>query len=109
MNARTRQPRSHRSGPRPPSLASNLWALVALLALLGLTAGSAFIPMGAFNTVANVGIAVAKALIVMIIYMRLATDSPLLRMVAMAGFAWLALLVALGLADLLTRVPLLGS
>lgn len=109
MSARARPPRSHRSGPRPPSLASNLWALAALLVLLALTAGSAFIPMGAFNTFANLAIAVAKALIVMIIYMRLATDSPLLRMVAMAGFAWLALLVALALADLLTRVPLLGS
>ncbi len=101
MNAR-----SHRSGPKPPSLAANLWVLVALLVLLALTAGSAFVPMGSFNAVTNLGIAAAKALLVMIFYMRLKTDSPLLHMVAAAGFAWLALLIALSLADLLTRVPI---
>ena len=99
----------HRSGPEPPSLASNLWVLFALLLLLGLTAGSAFIPMGLFNTVANLGIAMAKALLVMIFYMRLKTDSPLLHIVAAAGFAWLAVLIGLSLLDLLTRIPLLGT
>lgn len=103
------QQRQHRSGPKPPSLASNLWVLVGLLLLLGLTAGSAFIPMGAFNTVANVGIAVAKALLVMLFYMRLRSDNPLLHIVASAGFAWLAVLIAMSLADMLTRIPLLGS
>lgn len=102
-----RTKRSHRSGPEPPSLASNLYVLLALFVLLGLTAGSAFIPMGAFNEVANIGIAVGKALLVLIFFMRLKTDSPLLRLVAGTGFAWLAILIALSLADALTRVPLL--
>jgi cytochrome c oxidase subunit 4 len=39
--------------------------------------------------------------------MRLKTDSPLLHLVAATGFAWLALLVALSLADLLSRHTLL--
>ncbi len=107
MNARVGKTRTHRSGPEPPSLAANLWVLLALLILLALTAGSAFIPLGIANTLANLGIAIAKALLVMIFYMRLKTDSPLLRMVAAAGFAWLAVLIALSLADVLTRVPLL--
>lgn len=108
MSARAARPlRSHQSGPRPPSLASNLWTLVALLALLALSAGSALLPLGVFNEVANLGIAVVKALLVLTIFMRLKTDSPLLRLVASAGFAWLALLIALSLADVLTRVPLL--
>jgi cytochrome c oxidase subunit 4 len=108
MNARAaRPPRSHRSGPRPPSLAGNLWTLAALLALLGLSAGSALLKLGPFNEVANVGIAIIKALLVLTIFMRLKTDNPLLRIVASAGFAWLAVLIALSLADVLTRVPLL--
>ena len=109
MSTRSHATRTHRSGPAPPSLASNLWVLLALLVLLGLTAGSAFLPMGAFNTIANLAIAVAKALLVMIVYMRLKTDSPLLHIVAATGFAWLAILIALALLDVLTRVPLAGS
>lgn len=109
MNAQapSRVERSHRSGPQPPSLRDNLLVLAALLLLLGLSAGSALIPMGAFNEVANLGIAVVKALLVLTFFMRLKSDSPLLRLVAGAGFAWLALLITLALADLLSRHPLL--
>ena len=109
MNAQApaRIKRSHRSGPEPPSLRGNLLVLAALLILLGLSAGSALIPMGAFNEVANLGIAVVKALLVLTFFMRLKSDSPLLRLVAGAGFAWLALLITLSLADLLSRHPLL--
>jgi cytochrome c oxidase subunit 4 len=108
MNARAARPaRSHRSGPRPPSLGSNLWTLAALLVLLGLSAGSALLKLGAFNEVANLGIAIVKALLVLTVFMRLKTDNALLRIVAGAGFAWLSVLIALSLADVLTRVPLL--
>ncbi|MEI7035334.1 cytochrome C oxidase subunit IV family protein [Fulvimonas yonginensis] len=108
MNARASHPRrTHRSGPRPPSLAGNLWTLAALLALLGLSAGSALLRLGPFNIVANLGIATAKALLVLTIFMRLKTDNALLRIVASAGFAWLAVMIALALADVLTREPLL--
>jgi cytochrome c oxidase subunit 4 len=99
--------RRHRSGPEPPSLRGNLLVLAALLVLLALSAGSALIPMGAFNEVANLGIAALKALLVLVFFMRLKSDSPLLRLVAAMGFAWLALLIALSLADLLSRHPLL--
>lgn len=95
--------RRHRSGPEPPSLRSNLLVLAALLMLLGLSAGSALIPLGPFNMVANLGIAAVKALLVLAFFMRLKSDSPLLRLVAGAGFAWLALLIALSLADVLSR------
>ncbi|HZO23857.1 MAG TPA: cytochrome C oxidase subunit IV family protein [Steroidobacteraceae bacterium] len=96
-------PRSHRSGPKPPSLVVNLVVLAALLGFLALTVGTAYINMGPANVVANVGIAVAKAILVLTFYMRLKSDSPLFRIVAVSGFAWLAVLIALSLADLLTR------
>jgi cytochrome c oxidase subunit 4 len=108
MNARVARPqRTHRSGPRPPSLASNLWTLAALLVLLALSAGSALLRLGPFNEVANLGIAAVKALLVLGIFMRLKSDNALLRIVASAGFAWLAVMIALALADVLTRTPLL--
>lgn len=92
---------------RPPSLLAHLLVLAALLVLLGLSAGSALLPLGVFNTIANLGIAVCKALLVLAFFMRLRWDNPLLRIVASAGFAWLAVLIALALADVLTRTPLL--
>ena len=49
----------------------------------------------------------AAALLVLSIFMRLKTDNALLRIVAGAGFAWLAVMIALSLADVLTRAPLL--
>lgn len=106
MNARPQ--RTHKSGPRPPSLGSNLWTLLALLVLLALSAGSALLRLGPFNTVANLGIAVIKALLVLTIFMRLKTDNALLRIAASAGFAWLAVMIALSLSDVLTRTPLLA-
>lgn len=109
MNARpARRMRTHQSGPRPPSLASNLWTLAALLVLLALSAGSALLKLGPLNEVANLGIAVIKALLVLTIFMRLKTDNALLRIVASVGFAWLAVMIALSLADVLTRAPLLA-
>lgn len=102
-----RAARTHQSGPRPPSLASNLWTLLALLVLLGLSAGSALLKLGPFNTALGLGIAVVKALLVLTIFMRLKTDNALLRIVASAGFAWLAVMIALSLGDLLTRTHLL--
>ena len=95
--------RTHRSGPRPPSLTVNLLVLAALLVLLALTVGSAFLRLGPGNVAANLGIAGLKAALVLIFYMRLKTDTPLFRIVACVGFAWLAVLIALALADLLTR------
>jgi cytochrome c oxidase subunit IV len=95
--------RSHKTGPKPPTLRMNLWVLVALLALLALTVGSAHLELGPFNVIVSLAIAIAKALLVMTFFMRLNTDSPLLRIVAASGFAWLSVLIALAIADLLTR------
>jgi cytochrome c oxidase subunit IV len=95
--------RSHKTGPKPPTLRMNLWVLAALLVLLGLTVGSAHLDLGRFNVIVSLAIAVAKALLVMTFFMRLNTDSPLLRIVAVCGFAWLSILIALAIADLLTR------
>lgn len=73
------------------------------MALLLITAGASLLPLGPFHVVVALGTAAVKAVLVLIFFMRLKTDSTLLRFVAAAGFLWLALMVSLTLADLIAR------
>lgn len=76
---------------------------VALICLLLLTLGSAYLKLGWLNGAINLAIAVAKALLVMIFFMHLRSSHYVLRIAAAAGFFWLALLIGLASADFLTR------
>ena len=78
-------------------------AWLALLALLGLTAGLAYLPMGRFNLVAALAIAAAKALVVLAVFMELARGASLRWVFAAAGFFWLGILFLLSMTDYLTR------
>jgi len=75
----------------------------ALLALTGLTTGVAFIDLGAYNTVAALAIAVTKALLVILFFMHVRYSPHLTRIVVVAGFFWLAILITLTLSDFRTR------
>ena len=77
----------------------------ALLALLALSAGSAWFKLGAFNLIVNYTISVLKMLLVMVFFMHLKSSNGLIRIVAAAGFFWLMLLIILSLSDFLTRYP----
>ena len=76
---------------------------LALLALLALTTASAFLPLGGFNVVVIFGIALAKAALVVLVFMHLRRGTPMIRIFALAGVMWLCLLVALSLTDLAAR------
>ena len=76
---------------------------VALLALLLITLGSAYLPLGHLNTAINLAIAVAKALLVAFFFMHLRSAHPMLRIAATAGFFWLAILIGLSLTDFAVR------
>jgi cytochrome c oxidase subunit IV len=76
---------------------------LALIALTALTTGVAFIDLGPLNTVAALAIAVAKMLLVALFFMHLKYGHGLTRIVVLAGFFWLAILIALTLSDELTR------
>jgi cytochrome c oxidase subunit 4 len=82
-----------------------LWVLAALLALLALSAGSALLRLGAFNTVINLGISVLKTLLVMAFFMHETEARRLTRLTSALGFVWLAMLIGLTLADYLSRAP----
>ena len=83
---------------------------VALMALLALTTGLAFVPLGTANLFISLAIAAAKALLVLIVFMELKGSSGLIRAAAAAGFFWLAIMIALTTADYThrtdVRVPL---
>ena len=76
---------------------------IALLVLLAITTGAAFLPLGRFNAFIALAIAVCKALLVLIFFMELRRSSGLVRVFAAAGFFWLLILLTLTSADYLTR------
>jgi cytochrome c oxidase subunit 4 len=83
---------------------------LALVVLLALTTASAFVPLGSANLFISLGIAFAKALIVLLFFMELKTSAALVRVFAAAGFFWLMIMIALTSADYThrtdQRVPL---
>lgn len=92
--------------PQVTPLRRYLWVLAALLALLALSAGSALLKLGAFNTVIAMGVSVAKTLLVMAVFMHETEARRLTRMASALGFLWLAILIGLSLTDFLARVPI---
>lgn len=76
---------------------------LTLCVLTLLTTGVAFIDLGPFNTVAALAIAVTKAVLVILFFMHLRYSPDLTRIVVVAGFFWLAILITLTLSDFRTR------
>jgi cytochrome c oxidase subunit 4 len=90
------------SHPVPPARTYVLvW--VSLLALLLVTLGSAYVPLGRLNGAVNLAIAAAKALLVAFFFMHLRSAHSMLRIAAAAGFFWLAILIGLSLTDFAVR------
>lgn len=82
----------------------HVWTGLALLALLALTAASAWLPLGLWNGVLNLAIALTKAALVAWRYMALRRSDGMPRLVAATGLAALLLLLGLTAADYGTRV-----
>jgi cytochrome c oxidase subunit IV len=77
---------------------------IALLCLTGLTTGVAFVDLGAeMNTVVALAIAVVKMSLVILFFMHVKYSPGLTKVVVVAGFFFLAILISLTLADELTR------
>jgi len=80
---------------------------VALLILTGVTYLVALQDFGWFNTPIALGVAILKASLVVIYFMAVRFNTPLTKVVVLAGFFWLFILFGLTLNDYLTR-PWLG-
>ncbi|WP_448206938.1 cytochrome C oxidase subunit IV family protein [Azospirillum sp. sgz302134] len=90
-----------KAGAAPPRSLVLTW--LGLLALLGLTLGLAYVPMGTFNIVVALCVSAAKAALVVTIFMKLFRGPVLTRVAAGAGLFWLAILFSLAATDYLTR------
>jgi cytochrome c oxidase subunit 4 len=74
-----------------------------LLALTLLTVGIAYVDLGPLNITLALGIAICKALLVMLFFMHLRYSAHLIVIIAAAGVIWLGHLMLFTLIDYLTR------
>src|SRR5262249_28302513 len=83
--------------------------LLVFLGLMGLTATTVAAyrgPLGIFHTPVALGIAAAKALLVVLFFMHLLRSSRLTWIVALSGLIWLVILIGLTMSDYVTRQTL---
>jgi cytochrome c oxidase subunit 4 len=88
---------------KTPSVRTYIIVFVALLLLAAFTTGIAYVNLGKFNTIAALAIAVIKMCLVGLFFMHLWYSPGLTRIVVLAGFFWLALMVSFILTDVFTR------
>ncbi len=72
-------------------------AYAGLLVLLALTVGSSFIHLGGFNASINMGIGLAKAAVIAVLFMHMTREEPLVPLVAVAVAVWLFIMAGLTL------------
>ena len=76
---------------------------VILLVLLFATVGGAYLPLGPLHFPVAMTIAVAKAVLIVLFFMHLLYSDRLMMVVSVAGFVWLAIMLAFTLSDYLSR------
>lgn len=87
-----------------PGVGEQCVTLVVLLALTATTTALAFLGMSAWaHAAVALGIAAGKAVLVALVFMHLARAERLLRVTALAGSLWLALLFLFVLVDVALR------
>lgn len=74
-----------------------------LLVLLAATYGAAYLDLGIWHTPIAWGIAVVKAVLIVLFFMHVRGSSPLTWLFAAAGFIWLAIMLLLAMSDYLAR------
>ena len=85
----------------PPRVYVTIWAL--LLVFTAITVVVAGIDLGILNVVVMLGIAVTKAVLVILYFMDIRDASRLTRLVVVSGFVWFAIMVLFTMTDVLTR------
>lgn len=75
----------------------------ALMVLTALTVYVAYFDFGAWNSIVAMGIAVAKATLVVLVFMHVRHSSPLTKLVVVGAMLWMVFMVALTLGDYFTR------
>jgi len=86
-----------------PSARTYFLTGAALLVLLGLTVGASYIDLGPFNTIFAMAIALAKAVLILLFFMHVRYNPPILWLFVGTGFFWLGIMFVLALSDYMTR------
>jgi cytochrome c oxidase subunit IV len=94
----------HIASPR-----SYVLVFLALIVGTGLTYAAALVDFGFFNNVVMLAIALAKAALVMLIFMGVRWSSRLTWVVAASGFVWLLILFGITMSDYMSRGWMVGS
>jgi len=76
---------------------------VALLVLLAITAGSSAFDLGWGNLIVNLGIAVGKTVLIVLIFMHFIRSEAIVRLAVCVALFWLAILFALTFSDFFSR------
>ncbi len=80
-----------------------LLVFLALMVGTALTTWIAYIDLGRWNTVVALTIAVIKMVLVVLFFMHVKYATGLTRVVILAGFFWLGIMITLSCSDELTR------
>ena len=80
-------------------------AWIALVLLVGVNLGVAYLPLGAASPAIALAIAAVQVILVVLVLMKLGRAAPLTRLFAVAGLFWLLILFGLSGVDFLTRGP----
>jgi cytochrome c oxidase subunit 4 len=75
----------------------------ALMVLTGITYWVATLDLGPFNDVVALGVAVTKAVLVILFFMHVRHGTRMTKLTVVAGFFWLGIMLAITLSDYLTR------
>lgn len=76
---------------------------LSLIGLLALTVGANFLNLGPFSVVVALGVAFAKAALIILFFMEVRYSPPLVWLFAAAGFVWLVILLVISMSDYTTR------
>jgi cytochrome c oxidase subunit 4 len=85
------------------NLGRSLRVLASLYLILALTTGLAFVPLGNWNWLISLLIALVMTGLILLFFMKVKYSEPLIRLTSIAGFAWLSLLLLLVLLDYSSR------
>jgi cytochrome c oxidase subunit 4 len=73
------------------------------MVLTAVTVAVAYYDLGPLNTIVALSIAVTKATLVILYFMHVRYSTRLTKLVVVGGFVWLALLIGLTMADVVSR------
>ncbi|WP_437184995.1 cytochrome C oxidase subunit IV family protein [Planctomicrobium sp. SH668] len=76
---------------------------IALLVLVLATVGAAYIPMGIFSFPVCMGIATLKTVLIVLYFMHVKDETPLIQVFAIIGAIWLGIFFTFLMSDYLTR------